>query len=150
MLGATFETSWKVEAAAVLGVGGQVDFGAYHLTLDSVDNVDGPNYLAERGSMTIMGPGGVAACKPKPERRFFPAGGQTTSEVGICAKGLDHLYVVLGERRATPEGQPAWLVRAYVNPWVRLIFMGPFLMALGGAVSLSDRRLRVAAPGKRK
>ncbi len=31
-----------------------------------------------------------------------------------------------------------------------LIFIGPMLMALGGAVSLSDRRLRVAAPGKRK
>jgi cytochrome c-type biogenesis protein CcmF len=37
-----------------------------------------------------------------------------------------------------------------MNPWVRLIFFGPVLMALGGAISLSDRRLRVAAPGKRK
>jgi cytochrome c-type biogenesis protein CcmF len=150
VLGATFETSWRVEAAEALGQGGSLDFGAYHLSLDSVDTVDGPNYLAERGSMTIIGPGGVAVCKPKPERRFFPAGGQTTSEVGICAKGLDHLYVVLGERRRTAEGQPAWLVRAYLNPWVRLIFFGPLLMALGGAISLSDRRLRVAVPGKRK
>ena len=150
VLGATFETTWKVEAAEAIGVGGRVDFGAYHLTLDSVGTVDGPNYLAERGAMTIIGPGGVVACKPVPERRFFPAGGQTTSEVGICAKGLDHLYVVLGERRATPEGQPAWLVRAYLNPWVRLIFFGPVLMALGGAISLSDRRLRMALPGQRK
>jgi cytochrome c-type biogenesis protein CcmF len=150
VLGATFETSWRVEAAEALGQGGSLDFGAYHLSLDSVDTVDGPNYLAERGSMTIIGPGGVTVCKPKPERRFFPAGGQTTSEVGICAKGLDHLYVVLGERRRTAAGQPAWLVRAYLNPWVRLIFFGPLLMALGGAISLSDRRLRVAVPGKRK
>ena len=57
---------------------------------------------------------------------------------------IDHL--VLGERRQGAEGGPAWLVRAYVNPWVRLIFSGPFLMALGGALSLSDRRLRLAAP----
>jgi cytochrome c-type biogenesis protein CcmF len=150
VLGATFETSWKVEAAEAIGQGGTLDFGGYHLSLDSVRTVDGPNYLAERGSMTIIGPGGVAVCQPKPERRFFPAGGQTTSEVGICARGLDHLYVVLGERRQTADGQPAWLVRAYLNPWVRLIFFGPVLMALGGGISLSDRRLRVAIPGKRK
>ena len=100
--------------------------------------------------MTNTGPAGTVVCRAAPERRFFPAGGQTTTEVGICARGLDHIYVVLGERRATPQGQPAWLVRAYMNPWVRLIFFGPVLMALGGAISLSDRRLRVAAPGKRK
>ena len=150
VLGATFETTWKVEAAEALGLGGSLDFGAYHLSLDGVSTVDGPNFLAERGAMTVTGPAGTVVCRAQPERRFFPAGGQTTTEVGICARGLDHIYVVLGERRATPEGQPAWLVRAYMNPWVRLIFVGPMLMALGGAISLSDRRLRVAAPGKRK
>ena len=44
---------------------------------------------------------------------------------------------------AAPPGAPAWLVRAYVNPWVRLIFLGPLLMAIGGLVSLSDRRVRL-------
>ena len=39
-------------------------------------------------------------------------------------------------------------MRAYWNPWARLIFLGPLLMALGGAVSLSDRRLRLAAARK--
>ncbi|MGH1558567.1 cytochrome c-type biogenesis CcmF C-terminal domain-containing protein [Caulobacter segnis] len=50
---------------------------------------------------------------------------------------------MLGERRAGEGGKPAWLVRAYVNPWVRLIFLGPLIMAIGGAVSLSDRRVRL-------
>jgi cytochrome c-type biogenesis protein CcmF len=35
-------------------------------------------------------------------------------------------------------------VRAYWNPWARLIFLGPLLMAIGGFISLSDRRLRFA------
>jgi cytochrome c-type biogenesis protein CcmF len=55
---------------------------------------------------------------------------------------------VLGERRAGQGGQPAWLVRAYVNPWVRLIFLGPLIMAIGGLVSLSDRRLRFGVARK--
>ena len=51
--------------------------------------------------------------------------------------------MVLGERRTAPGGQPVWLIRAYWNPWATLIFLGPVLMALGGLISLSDRRLRL-------
>ena len=39
-----------------------------------------------------------------------------------------------------------WVVRLYFNPLVRLIWLGAIVMALGGALSLSDRRLRVGAP----
>ena len=37
-------------------------------------------------------------------------------------------------------------MRLYFNPLVRLIWIGAVVMALGGALSLSDRRLRVGAP----
>jgi len=83
------------------------------------------------------------------ERRFFPAGGQTTTEVGLDFRGLDDVYVVMGERAATEGGEQAWTVRVYYNPWARLIFLGPLIMALGGVLSLLDRRLRVGA-GSRK
>jgi cytochrome c-type biogenesis protein CcmF len=56
--------------------------------------------------------------------------------------------MVLGERR-TGAGAPVWLVRAYWNPWASLIFFGPILMALGGAISLSDRRLRLGVAARR-
>ncbi len=148
-LGATFETAWKLEAAETLAVGRGLDFGAYHLTLDSVGGAEGPNYLAERGVMTVRR-GGQVVCKGEPERRFYPAGGQTTSEVAICPKGLDQIYLVLGERRTDAAGGPVWLVRAYYNPWVQLIFLGPLLMALGGLMSLSDRRLRLAVGRRRE
>ena len=49
----------------------------------------------------------------------------------------------------TPDGRPGWLVRAYWNPWARFIFLGPVIMALGGLISLSDRRLRLAAPARK-
>ena len=47
-------------------------------------------------------------------------------------------------RRA--EGRRGWVVRLYFNPLVRLIWIGAIVMALGGALSLSDRRLRIGAP----
>ncbi|MFN3521906.1 MAG: heme lyase CcmF/NrfE family subunit [Phenylobacterium sp.] len=147
VLGACFETTWKVEAAEALPVGGALDVGAYHLTVERIGGIDGPNYEAERAIVRATR-GGREVCVGEPERRFYPAGGQTTSEVAICNLGLSHLYMVLGERRET-GGEPVWLIRAYWNPWALLIFAGPAIMALGGAVSLSDRRLRLAVGRKR-
>ena len=139
VLGACFETGWKSEAAETLSLGQTLNVGAYELTLDKIAGVDGPNYDAERATITARKAGAVA-CVARPERRFYPTGGQTTSEVAICTKGASHLYIVLGERR---DGD-VWLVRAYWNPWALLIFLGPAVMALGGLISLSDRRLRLA------
>jgi cytochrome c-type biogenesis protein CcmF len=148
VLGACFEVGWKVEAAEVLPAGGRLEVGAFELVLHRVIPADGPNYEAERGEFTASR-AGARVCDPKPERRFFPAGGQTTSEVAICNQGLSHLYVVLGERRGS-DGAPVWLVRAYWNPWASLIFLGPAVMALGGVLSLSDRRLRFAVGRRRE
>ncbi len=141
VLGACFESAWKVEAAQNLGLGGRMALGAYQLRLDQVGGVDGPNYQAERAVLSVSR-GGARICTAAPERRFYPAGGQTTSEVAICERGLDDLYVVFGDRRPLANGVQAWVVRAYFNPFARLIFFGPLIMALGGLISLSDRRLR--------
>ena len=146
LMGAAFETSWRIEGAQVLAPGGGMDLGAYHLSLQDVVQVPGPNFDAERGDVRVTGSGGRLVCEGRPERRTYDTGGQTTSRVALCLKPLDDIYIVLGERRAMAGGEgSAWLIRAYWNPWVRLIFLGPLLMALGGGLSLSDRRLRLAS-----
>jgi len=148
VLGACFETGWKAEAAETLPQGGALDVGGYHVVLEDVSPVNGPNYAAERGRM-IVTRDGAPVCQGAPERRTYDAGAQTTSEVAICYRGLSHLYLVLGERRGSAE-RPVWLVRAYWNPWASLLFAGPVVMALGGLVSLSDRRLRLGVGRRRE
>ena len=148
VLGACMETGWKDEAAETLAVGGALDVGGYHLSLESVAPADGPNYQAERGVIRATRDG-KPICMAAPERRFYWTGAQTTSEVALCYRGTSHLYVVLGERRGTAQA-PVWLVRAYWNPWASLIFLGPVIMGLGGLASLSDRRLRLGVGARRK
>jgi cytochrome c-type biogenesis protein CcmF len=143
VLGACFETAWKTEGVQTLALGQSLNVGGFTLTLRDVRPVPGPNYDAERGYITVRAPNG-ATSEITPERRFYPAQRQTTSQVAIQAHGVSDLYVVLGEARDV-AGAKAWLIRSYWNPWARLIFGGPLLMALGGLVSLSDRRLRIAA-----
>jgi len=65
-------------------------------------------------------------------------------EAGIRGGQSGDLYVVIGDE----QGAGAYAVRAYFNPLVRCIWLGALIMFLGGAVSLSDRRLRVGAPVK--
>ncbi len=145
IIGAAYETTYRVEAAAVLSPGEQLKVGAYSLALNGVGDVEGKNYLAERGELTVTH-AGQPVCRAEPERRLYAPGRQSTSKVALCEHRLGDVYIVLGEHRPGPHGAQGWLVRAYWNPWARLIFGGPLLMAIGGAVSLSDRRLRIAAP----
>jgi cytochrome c-type biogenesis protein CcmF len=145
IIGVSIETNWRVEAVQAMAQGSTLAVGAYQLKLDSVGDAEGPNYVAERAAVTVTR-GGHFVCTAAPERRFYPQGDQTVAKVAMCMRGASDVYVVLGERRAGPGGAPVWLVRSFFNPWVRFIFLGPLLMALGGAVSLSDRRLRLGVP----
>ncbi|MFN3353895.1 MAG: heme lyase CcmF/NrfE family subunit [Brevundimonas sp.] len=150
LLGAVVETSFKIEAQGVVTPGDVVRAGPYAVTLNEVRVVEGPNYLAEQGRVTVARADGSAPRDLTPERRFFPTGGQTTTEVGLDFRGLDDVYVVLGERRAGEDGRQAWSLRVHHNPWARLIFLGAAIMTLGGLVSLLDRRLRTTPLQSRK
>ncbi|WP_333592737.1 heme lyase CcmF/NrfE family subunit, partial [Brevundimonas sp.] len=149
VLGAVVETGFKAEAARTIAVGESLSAGPYSARLDSVRIAEGPNYLAEQAILTVTTRDGRAARQVTAERRFFPAGGQTTTEVGLDFRGVDDVYLTLGERRGE-SARPAWAMRMYFNPWARLIFLGPALMALGGLLSLLDRRLRLGAGARRK
>jgi cytochrome c-type biogenesis protein CcmF len=77
-----------------------------------------------------------------PAKKSFQARGMTTNEAALMTRGLGQIYISLGD--ATPDGAIA--VRLYHKPLVLMIWLGAVVMALGGAFSLSDRRLRVGAP----
>jgi cytochrome c-type biogenesis protein CcmF len=150
VLGAGLETAGKREAVGVLAPGGTIAVSGYTLTLEGVVPAEGPNYVAERAQVSVARRG-REVCAARPERRLYPASRQTTSEVALCSAGPSDVYIVLGERRPGADGAPGgWLLRAYHNPFAKLIFLGPLLIALGGLISLSDRRLRLAVPAPRR
>jgi len=69
-----------------------------------------------------------------------------TTDAGITTVGLGQVYISLGEVQA--DGSVG--VRMYYKPLVLLIWIGALVMALGGGVSLTDRRLRIGAPARAK
>ncbi|HWM30438.1 MAG TPA: cytochrome c-type biogenesis CcmF C-terminal domain-containing protein, partial [Methyloceanibacter sp.] len=77
-----------------------------------------------------------------PSKREFMAEQSGTTEAGIHTSWRGDLYAVLGD--SLKDG--AYTIRVYFNPLVWLIWFGAVIMFIGGAVSLTDRRLRVGAP----
>jgi cytochrome c-type biogenesis protein CcmF len=143
-LGAVAETSFRIEQTLSLTSGQSAPFHGRTITLEAVRPVEGPNYYADEGTVVITDGRGNSVTL-NPQRRYYPAARMPTTEVGLRHEAAGDLYVALGDPVETARGL-AWTVRAYYNPLVSLIFGGVFIMALGGLVSLTDRRLRVGAP----
>ena len=142
VLGAVVEGHQKLSVMQGMAIGDSVRLGSYELRFQSLYQKTGANYDAQGGVFELKDGRGKVICRPKPQRRFYPASNQVQSKVALCFTPLDDLYVVMAEPQMAEAGM-TWQVRFFYNPWVRLIFFGPLLMALGGALSLCDRRLRL-------
>ncbi len=83
----------------------------------------------------------------QPEKRIYNASGQAMTIAAIDTGFFGDLYVSLGEPAAGAEAKDiagAWSVRIYLKPFIDWIWVGAFIMALGGFVAVSDRRYRLA------
>jgi cytochrome c-type biogenesis protein CcmF len=134
-------TSWATEKIEMLRPGQSLELSGYNLRFRSMGNVAGPNYDAERGIFDVTRNGRFVG-QMSSERRFYPVRQQQTTAAGIRTNLISNLYVAIGE----PDGSGAWAVRFYYHPFMPWVWIGSLTMALGGFVSLSDRRLRVGVP----
>ena len=91
--------------------------------------------------------GGVVVDQAIPSRRFYPARQMPTSEASIHTFGFSQLYIAMGETSA--DGTTT-TVRIWWKPMITLIWLGTIFMVLAGAISLSDRRVRIGAAKKAK
>jgi cytochrome c-type biogenesis protein CcmF len=141
LLGITGETQWSVERIAEIKPGESISLQNYEFDLDGTTARQGPNYRELLARFTVRRLGDVIGVM-EPAKRSFPSRETVTTETALMTRGLSQLYLALGETKA--DGSVA--VRAYYKPFVLLIWLGPVVMAFGGALSLSDRRLRIGAP----
>jgi cytochrome c-type biogenesis protein CcmF len=74
-----------------------------------------------------------------PEKRQYASGGALMTEADIAGGLVRDLYVALGDPLG-PDG--SWALRLYVKPFIRWIWLGALLMAIGGFVVVFDQRFR--------
>ncbi|MCA3508784.1 MAG: heme lyase CcmF/NrfE family subunit [Rhodobacter sp.] len=137
-------TAWKTEDIRVVRIGETYPLGPYEVQLRDVRDVPGPNYMATQAELVLQRDGQEIATL-RPEKRMYPVARMPTTEAGIDHSLLRDVYLVIGDEQAAG----GWAVRSYIEPFVNFIWIGCLLMALGGGLSLSDRRFRVAAGARR-
>lgn len=142
VVGIVAMTTYQTERVAVMKAGDTIEVAGYTLTFKGAAEGRGPNYREQTGLFDVS-LGGDLITTLRPGKRLYDAPPQPTSEAGIYASWSGDLYTILGDAQVEDN---AFAVRIYFNPLVRFIWLGAVIMFIGGALSLSDRRLRVGAP----
>jgi len=146
IIGVTFVNGYEEEKDVSMNIGDTVTVGDYMFRFDGVSNVEGPNYSAQRGKLTVI-VDGVEIEALYPEKRFYTVQQQVMTEAAIDTGLFRDLYVSLGEPLGRKGG---WSVRVYLKPYVDWIWAGCLLMGLGGFLAVSDKRYRITSRKKKK
>ncbi|NNE81262.1 MAG: heme lyase CcmF/NrfE family subunit [Silicimonas sp.] len=144
IIGIALMTAWESEDIRVAEVGESFTVSGYDITLANVEEVQVANYISTMAEMRVARNGRDVAVL-YPEKRVYPVAGMPTTEAAIDNGVFRDIYLVIGDEQ---QGG-GWAVRSYVKPFANWIWAGAIIMAFGGALSLSDRRFRVAAGARR-
>jgi cytochrome c-type biogenesis protein CcmF len=143
VLGIAFTTSYSVEKDVRLAPGESITVNDYTFRFEGVADHQGPNYVAQRGTLIVSHDGFVETLHP--EKRIYRVQQNPMTEAAISGNAFRDLYVALGE----PLDAGAWAVRIYHKPMIRWIWFGALMMALGALLSMLDKRYRLKAAGGR-
>ena len=132
LVGIGVTSAFSQELDVRLAPGESVEFNGVDWTFAGLSQVQGPNYVADRGEFVANGSALVA------EKRRYAASGQVMTEAGIAAGFWRDLFVALGE----PLADGSWGVRINHKPFVRWVWLGALLAAFGAVWAAFDPRYR--------
>lgn len=138
IVGVTIVSVYEIEKDVRLNTGDAHTIDKYRMVFRGVETVQGENYQAQRGTVEVF-KGDKQITTLYPEKRVYKSQANPMTEAAIDSGLLRDLYVSLGE----PLENGDWAVRLYYKPFVRWIWLGPLLMAIGGVLAAMDRRYRL-------
>ena len=138
LAGVTLTDSLSIEKDVAAAPGQAFELRGHVFRFDGAQDVAGPNYRADRGTV-VVSRDGLEIATMHPERRAYASGGQVMTEAALDGAFHRDLYVALGEPL---DDAGTWALRLYVKPFVRWIWLGALMMAIGGFVVAGDRRFR--------
>ena len=136
LAGMAANAAFTSERLASARPGETLTVGPWLVRLHGVAPVAGPNWTAIDADLRASR--GVGVIKLKPQSRFFSEPATETNEASIATFLNGQLYTVLGK----PDGQGGWQLRLWWKPFVTFIWLGGFMIALGGMLALLGRAWR--------
>ncbi len=146
IVGITLTSLYSTEEDVRLAPGQSYTMNGFTFTFEGVTHTEGPNFVADQGTVVITRDGETIATL-HPQKRIYRVQRMPMTEAGIDAGLKRDLFVALGE----PLGQDgSWSLRLYVKPYIRWIWLGALIMAFGGLLAATDRRYRMARRAEAK
>ncbi|MBA1337362.1 MAG: cytochrome c-type biogenesis protein CcmF [Pelagibacterales bacterium] len=139
ILGITGSSVWQKEKISKVRVGDEIKINNYNIVFNKISEVRGSNYLALKGSFSVYNKNKKLITTLSPENRFYPITESFTSEASIHTNIIRDLYIVLGQGNKND----GWTIRVYYNPLVVWIWIGAFIIFLGGIVSTKVNLKRI-------
>lgn len=137
-IGITLVSTYSEERDIRMAKGDSVELAGYQFIFQGTHVVKGPNYVADQATIELLESGNFVVTL-HPEKRRYNVKRNMMTEADIDAGLFRDLYVALGEPLNNGE---AWAVRVHYKPYVRWLWLGGILMALGGLLTVADKRYR--------
>ncbi len=145
MTGAILTSVYTIEKDVRMEPGDELAVSGYRFVFQGTHEHQGANYTADRGQIQVFR-GSDLLLELHPEKRSYPVQQSVMTEAAIDSGFTRDLFVALGE----PLDEGAWAVRVHVKPFVRWLWIGGLLMALGGICAILDRRYRHRLPASER
>ena len=134
-IGITLSSFYSIHNDLRMSSGDSISLNNYEFKIESIELVDGPNFSSKVASINVSKNNNFVDIL-KPEKRFYTTSQQIMTEAGISANIFRDIYISLGE-----ELEPnSWSISIHIKPFVRLIWLGAILMALGSVLLLYSKK----------
>ena len=133
ILGITGSSVWQKEKILNMNIKNEFKIEKYNVIFENVEELKGKNYIALRGNFSVFDHKNLFITKLKPENRYYPITNNFTTEASIHSNLARDLYIVLGEGNE----KDGWTIRMYYNPLVAWIWIGSFVIFVGGITSMN-------------
>ncbi|WP_076419637.1 heme lyase CcmF/NrfE family subunit [Colwellia sp. UCD-KL20] len=137
IVGVTLVSTYETETNVKMSQGESALISGYEVKFNGVKDVKGPNYSAVQGQIEVYKNGDFVSLL-QPERRTYLVQTMGMTEAAIDPGLFRDVYVALGD----PLPNNAWAVRVHYKPFVRWIWLGAIFMAVGGVLTMLDKRYR--------
>ncbi|WP_286086874.1 MULTISPECIES: heme lyase CcmF/NrfE family subunit [unclassified Halomonas] len=141
IVGVTVVSNYNVERNVRMAPDTAVEVAGYEFTMRELTSRRGPNFLADTSVIEVRKGGDGRAFIMRPEKRLYLATGMPMTQVALSPGLFRDLYVAMGED--LDDG--SYAMRVQYKPFVRWLWLGALLMALGAVLAVIDRRYRRAS-----
>ena len=138
IIGITITSQHSVDIHQRMKVNDKIEFADYKFHLKDLRILPGPNYQATEAVVDVIKNEQLITTL-RSQKRIYTVRNMPMTEAGIDAGFTRDIYISLGEQ--LDDG--AWSIRLYHKPFVRWIWLGAILMAIGGLLAIIDRRYRI-------